>query len=433
MLRKRTSSYASPLSSAVTTNAQKPSTSPSTSPTTSAKPKGPTAKSPTTLPKAIDQIGEPDYKGWMRKKAEKYGGWKLRFFVLKDKGLYILRSENRKVKAFIDIVGFKVTYDENLNPGKYGFKIEHENGKKHFFCSDDKGIVRGWMKAIMKATIGRDYTRPVISSVNMRTIPLLVAQAMNPPPRPPSPGERDRAQKSWRRENPNQLSSRDARVLMGLTGREGDGEGAVLAVEESPALDVISKATSSTSPPSTPKQDSTPARPTRKGSVKSVISNAASTMTIDNEMIDWANSHLPSELQVTLPPPSPSTSVVPGADPIPLPITGLHLLRIGEHIKGTPSSPPVPDSAFPTSLTDDKLDGLFKLFDFLLDNDVKMGSVSINDVRVGRTEKVGQVLGALKDWEKRRRLLVEGLGSGSGGQHGYNSAAMAMGGFVGLG
>ncbi|KAH8798568.1 hypothetical protein DL96DRAFT_1477384, partial [Flagelloscypha sp. PMI_526] len=398
------------------------------------KPKSTTTKSATTLPKAIDQIGEPDYKGWMRKKAEKYGGWKLRFFVLKDKGLYILRSENRKVKAFIDIVGFKVTYDENLNPGKYGFKIEHENGKKHFFCSDDKGIVRGWMKAIMKATIGRDYTRPVISSVNMRTIPLLVAQAMNPPPRPPSPGERDRAQKSWRRENPNQLSSRDARVLMGLTGREGDGEGAILAVEESPTLEVMSKATSSTSPPSTPKQDSTPARPARKGSVKSVVSNAASTITIDNELIDWANSHLPSELQVTLPPPSsPSTSVVPGADPIPLPITGLHLLRIGEHIKGTPSSPPVPDSAFPTSLTDDKLDGLFKLFDFLLDNDVKMGSVSINDVRVGRTEKVGQVLGALKDWEKRRRLLAEGLGSGSGGQHGYNSAAMAMGGFVGLG
>ncbi|KAH8826003.1 hypothetical protein DL96DRAFT_1610616 [Flagelloscypha sp. PMI_526] len=65
------------------------------------------------------------------------------------------------------------------------------------------------MKAIVKATVGHDYTRLIISFVNMRTIPLLVAQAMNPPPHPLSPGERDRAQKTSRRENPNQLSSRD--------------------------------------------------------------------------------------------------------------------------------------------------------------------------------------------------------------------------------
>lgn len=39
---------------------------------------------------------------------------------------------------------------------------------------------------------------------------------MNPAPRPPSPTQRDATQKAMRRENPNQLSSRDARVLMGL-------------------------------------------------------------------------------------------------------------------------------------------------------------------------------------------------------------------------
>lgn len=44
----------------------------------------------------------------------------------------------------------------------------------------------------------------------------MVAQAMNPAPRPPSPTARDATQKALRRENPNQLSSRDARVLMGL-------------------------------------------------------------------------------------------------------------------------------------------------------------------------------------------------------------------------
>ena len=39
---------------------------------------------------------------------------------------------------------------------------------------------------------------------------------MNPAPRPPSPTQRDATQKALRRENPNQLSSRDARILMGL-------------------------------------------------------------------------------------------------------------------------------------------------------------------------------------------------------------------------
>jgi hypothetical protein len=39
---------------------------------------------------------------------------------------------------------------------------------------------------------------------------------MNPSPRPPSPRAREAMQRALRRENPNQLSSRDARVLMGL-------------------------------------------------------------------------------------------------------------------------------------------------------------------------------------------------------------------------
>lgn len=45
-----------------------------------------------------------------------------------------------------------------MNPGRYGFRIEHDNDKTHFFSSDEKTTVRDWMKAIMKATIGRDYT-----------------------------------------------------------------------------------------------------------------------------------------------------------------------------------------------------------------------------------------------------------------------------------
>jgi hypothetical protein len=87
----------------------------------------------------------------------------------------------------------------------------------------------------MKATIDRDYTSvfpschtlsnailisaltgPVVSSVNVPTIPLAVAQAMNPAPRPPSPTARAATQRATRRENTNQLSTRDAEILMSV-------------------------------------------------------------------------------------------------------------------------------------------------------------------------------------------------------------------------
>jgi len=79
---------------------------------------------------------------------------------------------------------------------------------------------------------------------------------------------------------------------------------------------------------------------------------------------------------------------------------------------GKSATPPIPDSAFPVVPNDDKLDGLFRLFDFLLDNDVKMGAVSINDVRLGKRDKVMQLLRALKTWEDRRKEIVKSLGQG---------------------
>lgn len=48
--------------------------------------------------------------------------------------------------------------DENIDPGKYGFKLLHDSDRSHFFSSDEQMIVRGWMRALMKATIDRDYT-----------------------------------------------------------------------------------------------------------------------------------------------------------------------------------------------------------------------------------------------------------------------------------
>jgi hypothetical protein len=64
------------------------------------------------------------------------------------------------------------------------------------------------------------------------------------------------------------------------------------------------------------------------------------------------------------------------------------------------------DSAFPSGPADDKLDGLFRLFDFLLDNDVKLGTVSINDVKQARRDKIVQIIRALKQWEDKRRGIA---------------------------
>jgi hypothetical protein len=47
----------------------------------------------------LEQIGEPDHKGWMRKKGDRYNSWKSRYFVLKGPHLYILKSEDKSVSV----------------------------------------------------------------------------------------------------------------------------------------------------------------------------------------------------------------------------------------------------------------------------------------------------------------------------------------------
>ncbi|KAF8958503.1 hypothetical protein BDZ97DRAFT_1923678 [Flammula alnicola] len=347
----------------------------------------------------LEQIGEPDHAGWMRKKGDRYNTWKLRYFVLKGPHLYCLKSNSKtetRIKGYIHIIGYRVTVDENIDPGRYGFRIDHDHDKTYYFSSEEKTVIRDWMKAIMKATIGRDYTKPVVSSCNIPTIPLVVAQAMNPAPRPPSPTARDATQKALRRENPDQLSSRDARVLMGLPDNDAKDERAHL--DSFFSNEAVQTNGVNGNPPLSPKRTSAPPRPSREmrrtTSQRNTINSVA-----DDALIEWANTHLPEDLQIT--------------DPHGSLCGGLALLRLAESIRGRPSSPPVPDSAFPVDPSDDKLDGLFRLFDFLLDNDVKMGSVSINDVRQGKREKILQLLRALKAWEDKRRVLANTIAKGS--------------------
>lgn len=100
-------------------------------------------------------------------------------------------------------------------------------------------------------------------------------------------------------------------------------------------------------------------------------------------------------------------------------------MRIAESVRGSPASPPVLDASFPSGPNDDKLDGLFSLFDFLLNNDVRLGTVSINDIRQGKIDKIIQLLKALKSWEDRRAAISQSLRNGSGS--GYRSYSTSGG------
>ncbi|KAF8806186.1 hypothetical protein BYT27DRAFT_7191502 [Phlegmacium glaucopus] len=348
----------------------------------------------------MDQIGEPDHTGWMRKKGDRYNTWKVRYFILKGPHLYFMRNNNRsetRIKGYIHIVGYKVTVDENVDPGRYGFRIDHDHDKTHYFSSEEKSVIRDWMKAIMKATILRDYAKPVVSSCNIPTIPLVVAQAMNPAPRPPSPSAREATQRALRRENTEQLSTRDTRILMGLNVVDLKDERTRL--DSFFSNEAIAKKEGMANNLSSPMQASAPPRPSRQpGRMNS--GRAATKSSDDYSLIQWANTHLPQSLQIT-----------DLTGPL---CSGLGLLRLAESIRGRPSSPPVPDSAFPADINDDKLDGLFRLFDFLLDHDVKMGSVSINDVRLGKRDKIIQLLKALKAWEDKRNALAISITKATG-------------------
>ncbi|KAF8318115.1 hypothetical protein DL93DRAFT_2076079 [Clavulina sp. PMI_390] len=278
--------------------------------------------------------------------------------------------------------------DENANPGRYGFSIIHPTGTTHWFSSEEQIAIREWMKALMKATIGRDYTKPVMSSVNIPTIPLAVAQAMSPAPRPPSPTQRDATQRALRRDNPNQLSDRDAQVLMALPTTT-----AATATPSQPSLSPPTSPTLAGIPaPNRPARDST--RPDTKRR------NMALEQAQDAELISWINKRIPNSSRKAT---NMTTSLA----------TGLVLYRLAESLKTNGDSdkgirggvPNVPDSVFSDDPGDDKLDGLFVLFDFLLDNDVRIGNVTINDVRSGDRDQLVVLVKALRAWGEKRSSL----------------------------
>ncbi|WWC63374.1 uncharacterized protein I303_105974 [Kwoniella dejecticola CBS 10117] len=321
---------------------------------------------------ALKQIGTPDYSGYLKKKGDRYGGWKQRFFVLKGSHLYFMKSEHEdRVKGHIELQGHRLIVDENTNPGSYGFRLTGgPNDKAHYFSSTEQIAIREWMKALMKATIARDYSVPVTSSCNIPTIPLAEAQALAP--RPPSPATREATQRATRRENPNQLTAHDANILLGATspGR--------------PSRD--------TRRPSSNYNGA--ARPTssfNEGARPSVHSGHQSEDNLRNdnpELVKWVNSLLPQAY--------PRASAIPKSF-----VSGEVVFLLVKHLSGIEPSPPVPPQAFaPDASGQPGLEGLFSMMDILIDAGVDTAGVSINDVRNGDSAQISKLLNSIRGWHE---------------------------------
>lgn len=311
---------------------------------------------------AMRQIGTPDRSGYLKKKGDRYGSWKNRFFVLKGSHLYYMKNEHEdRVKGHIDLRGYRVIVDENANPGSYGFRLMGSD-KPHYFSSGEQTVVREWMKALIKATIARDYSVPVTSSCNIPTIPLAEAQALAP--RPPSPATRDATQRATRRENTSQLTAHDASVLM--------------------SLDTTKRASQSLTP-------SRPSRDTRRPS------NAERPLTIasktedpkERELLEWVNTHLPSAY--------PKASGIPGSF-----MSGEVLFLLVRALSGIEPHPAVPPSAFASENGMPGLSGLFAMMDIMIDAGIDTAGASINDIRQGDKGSICRLIESVQSWHEVR-------------------------------
>lgn len=61
----------------------------------------------------LEQIGTPDFNGWLMKKGEHYSTWKSRYCVLKGHNLYWMRSNNAAVRSHFS--GLSTWAETNFN------------------------------------------------------------------------------------------------------------------------------------------------------------------------------------------------------------------------------------------------------------------------------------------------------------------------------
>ncbi|ESW98412.1 hypothetical protein KL918_005135 [Ogataea parapolymorpha] len=148
-----------------------------------------------------EAIRTADYSGWMSKRGNlSIGSWKQRYFTLhKTRLSYFGSLKDRREKGLIDITAHRVlpavdtedklstVYAATTGSGRYCFKLvppapgskkglTFTQQKVHYFAVETKDEMRGWMAALMKATIELDESVPAISSCVTPTIPLQKAQ-----------------------------------------------------------------------------------------------------------------------------------------------------------------------------------------------------------------------------------------------------------------
>ncbi|KAI9304338.1 hypothetical protein BJ944DRAFT_202856 [Cunninghamella echinulata] len=127
----------------------------------------------------------PDMEGWLYKQGDKYKHWNKRWFVLKGSNLFYFKSpKDVRMKGIINLRGYRIICDETICSGHYSFKAQHEKERTFYFYADTDLSMKAWIQALMKATISRDYSAPVVSSSTIPTVSLDLARRMNP--RPPS-------------------------------------------------------------------------------------------------------------------------------------------------------------------------------------------------------------------------------------------------------
>ncbi|KAK6458922.1 RHO protein signal transduction [Scheffersomyces xylosifermentans] len=156
-----------------------------------------------------EAIKSASFSGWMSKRSSNTVAWRSRYFTLHGTRLsYFASLRDKKEKGLIDITAHKVipisTESDDINDrtdkynalyasstfnGSYCFKLvppapgfrkglTFTQPKTHYFAVDSQEEMRGWIKALMTATIDIDDTVPVVSSCSTPTVSLSKAQEL---------------------------------------------------------------------------------------------------------------------------------------------------------------------------------------------------------------------------------------------------------------
>lgn len=220
-----------------------------------------------------EAMKDADYSGWMKKKSNTLmTTWKPRLFILKGRRLAYYYSENdEQEKGLIDISFHRVLPADNekltgfhatltgagntptmpanttmstiadaqadkdptavadsififkLVPPRAGLSraVNFTKPTVHYFAVPNIKQGRLWMAALMKATIDRDDTQPIVTSYQQKTISLAKARAM--------------------RHRPPALMNLDEKIEGDEAGQRGDGLGILNGNGDDSAISGIEK------------------------------------------------------------------------------------------------------------------------------------------------------------------------------------------------